>query len=242
MSSFSNSTHRLEGTGHETGGLIIKSKKKPEDKHTDTTFKKPSGSRLGLDLLARRKREQRQAEEETKNAFSEKKPRLYISALGKILEGDSDVRISFGRSDVNKDRHYRGTHVETPSHPGGVSDKALERFHTHVRKGGRSGDTGVYASTKTRNDRDRESNRERDNRRRRERDRYQRRDDRDRSERRRRGDEGRMSERSRGNDWERETPQYDVGTGDTPYSRMKGRTTPQTCKLYKRVITCVNSR
>ena len=187
---------------------------------------------IGLDLLARRKREQRQAEEETKNTFSEKKPRLDISAIGQILDDDSEVRISFGRSDVNKDRQYRGTHTETPSHPGGVSDKALERFHTHVRKGGRSGDVGVYASSKSRDDRDRESNRERDNRRR-ERDRYQRRDDRDRSERRRRrGDEGRMSERSRANDWERETPQYDVGTGDTPYSRMRGKTKPWTCKLY----------
>lgn len=226
MSSFSNSTHRLEGAGSEPGGLIIKSRKKPEDKDADSTFKKPSGSRLGLDLLARRKREQRQAEEETKNTFSEKKLRLDTSR--DIQEDDSDVRISFGRSDVNKDRRYRGTHVETPSHPGGVSDEALERFHTHVRKGSRSGDTGVYASTKSRSDRNRDGRGQ-------ERDMYssRKRDDRDKSERRRRrGDEERMSERSRGNDWERETPQYDVGTGDTPYSRLRGNKILKRSKVY----------
>lgn len=112
------------------GGLIIKSKKKSEDKSSDSIFKKPSGSLLGLDVLAKRKREQRQADEEISKTFVEKK-----ACVRQNDDDDSDIRISFGRSDVNKDRHYRGSHVETPSHPGGVSDEALEKFHQHIRKG-----------------------------------------------------------------------------------------------------------
>ena len=138
MASFSDSTHRLAGSGSEVGGLIIKSKKKPDDKNSDSTFKKP-GSLLGLDILARRKREQRQSEEESSRTFSEKKARL-----DRAQDDDSDIRISFGRSDTSKDRQYRGVRTETPSHPGGVSDEALERFHKHIRKGAARYD---YSST-----------------------------------------------------------------------------------------------
>ncbi len=132
MSSYPNSTHHLAGSGNEVGGLIIKSKKTAEAKPSDSTFKKPTGSILGLDILAKRKREQREIDQEVSRTFTEKKARINRSADD---DDDSDVRISFGRSDVSKDRHYRGSHIDTPSHPGGVSDAALERFHQHVRKG-----------------------------------------------------------------------------------------------------------
>ena len=95
MSSFDRSTHRLAGSGNETGGLIIKRKKESGE---GDDFKKPSaprGSVLGLDVLARRKKEERELEE---GVGAGKRPRLGES------EGnyDSDIRISFGKSDHSK--------------------------------------------------------------------------------------------------------------------------------------------
>lgn len=124
------STNHLVGSGSMAGGLIIKNKKTTEEKSSEPAFKKPSGSLLGLDILAKRKREQRGGDEASKTLM-EKKARVIKSED----DDDSDVRISFGRSDVSKGRHYRGLHADTPSHPGGVSDAALERFHHLVRKG-----------------------------------------------------------------------------------------------------------
>lgn len=52
--------HRLEGTSHQRGGLQIK--KKPNDSEH---FKKPllsTGSLLGLDVLAERKRQLKEAQ------------------------------------------------------------------------------------------------------------------------------------------------------------------------------------
>ncbi len=131
MSSYPSSTrYHLAGSGSEVGGLIIKNKRATEKKSSDSIFKKPSSSLLGLDVLAKRKREERQVNQDSSGTFTEKKARINTSE-----DDDSDVRISFGRSDSSKDRQYRGTHVDTPSHPGGVSDEALERFHQHIRKG-----------------------------------------------------------------------------------------------------------
>ena len=102
MSSFDSSTHRLEGSGNVTGGLIIKKKKdQSASGSADDGFKKPSapkGSLLGLDVLAKRKREEKG---EGAVVTAEKKPRWDVRA--KEREGDrdydSDVRISFGRAE-----------------------------------------------------------------------------------------------------------------------------------------------
>ncbi len=131
MSSYPDSADRLAGSESDVGGLIIKGKK-TEEKSSISTFKKPSGSLLGLDILAKRKREERESDQECSRTFKEKKARVNTIEDD---DDDSDVRISFGRSDESKDRHYRRPYVDTPSHPGGVSDAALERFHQHVRKG-----------------------------------------------------------------------------------------------------------
>lgn len=139
MSSFESSTHRLAGSiGEEGGGLIIKPKKK--DTNPDG-FKKPSaprGSLLGLDLLAKKKREER-----GENAgFAEKKPRFEEEGLSTY---DSDVRISFGKTHYSRDRQYRSLRVETPSHPGGVSEEALERIQSRLKRDQKH---GVYATSK----------------------------------------------------------------------------------------------
>lgn len=154
MSSFDASTHKLAGSNPtEVGGLIVKtSKPKPSSessKEGDAIFKKPSASRLGLDRLARRKREEREAEAMN---FPEKKARLQIR--GEESTGDSNVRISFGRLsrslDSSKDRMYRGPLVETPSYTGGVSEDALQKIHSRlVKREQRS--QGVYASSSSGN-------------------------------------------------------------------------------------------
>ena len=138
MSSFESSTHRLAGSiGEEGGGLIIKPKKKGTN---SDGFKKPSarGSLLGLDLLAKKKREER-----GENAgFAEKKPRL---EEGDPSNYDSDVRISFGKAHYSGDRQYRSLRVDTPSHPGGVNEEVLERIQSRLKRDQKH---GVFATSK----------------------------------------------------------------------------------------------
>lgn len=154
MSSFDASTHKLAGSNPaETGGLILKSSKSKQNSEggkEDDVFKKPSASRLGLDRLARRKREEREAE--AAMTFPEKKARLQVSGEGSA--GDSSVRISFGRTsqsqDVGRDRKYRSALVETPSYTGGVSEEALQKIHSRL-VGREQRSQGVYASSSSRN-------------------------------------------------------------------------------------------
>ena len=155
MSSFvSSSTHRLEGSSSESGGLILKSGKSKTNTALDSAkdahvFKKPTTSLLGLDRLARKKREERESDP----AFTEKNPRLSIK--GSQADDIDYVRISFGKAARSGDqRRYRGTLVETPSHTGGVNEEALQRIQ--FRLAGQDQRTqGVYASTTKSSDQDR---------------------------------------------------------------------------------------
>ena len=47
-----------------------------------------------------------------------------------------------------QDRHYRASRVETPSHPGGVSEEALERIQSRLKRDQKG--LGVYATSKDR--------------------------------------------------------------------------------------------
>ena len=152
MSSFDRSTHKLEGSaGNQTGGLIIK---KPSKNESEVEFKRPTiaprTSLLGLDVLAKRRREQREAEE---GNFKEKRLKI-DSRLGESVDlgDDSGARISFGKRELSKDRLYRSSRVDTPSHPGGVSEQALERIHDRV---GRKEQLkqGLYATSRDGSDR-----------------------------------------------------------------------------------------
>ena len=210
MSSFDRSTHRLAGSSNEAGGLIIKKKQDPNRDKSDETFKRPSGSLLGLDVLARRKRAEREVEEGS--VRGEKRPKIERKWDKKDSNyDDSGVRISFGRSDVAKDRKYRSALLDTPSHPGGVSEQALEKMQNRLK---RDQGQGLYASSsggrgRERRERDQEliSGRE-------ERERGRGRED-------DRGEESRRRVRER--EWEQETPRSDRGRGNTtPYLKTRG--------------------
>lgn len=56
-------------------------------------------------------------------------------------------------------RHYRSARVETPSHPGGVSEEFWERSRQRERD---RREHGVYASSKEEKDRKKERSRDRD--------------------------------------------------------------------------------
>lgn len=213
MSSFDRSTHRLAGSGNEAGGLIIKKKHDPNREKSDETFKRPSGSLLGLDVLARRKRAEREAEEGS--VRGEKRPKIERKWDQKDSNyDDSGVRISFGRSDGAKDRKYRSALLDTPSHPGGVSEQALEKMQNRLK---RDQGQGLYASSygdgrvRERGERDREVVSSERGKRERGRGRG---DD--------QGDESQRRVRER--EWEQETPRSDRGRGNTtPYLKTRGK-------------------
>ena len=213
MSSFDRSTHRLAGSGNEAGGLIIKKKQDPNREKSDETFKRPSGSLLGLDVLARRKRAERDAEEGS--VRGEKRPKIERKWGQRDSNyDDSGVRISFGRSDGAKDRKYRSSLLDTPSHPGGVSEQALEKMQSRLK---RDQGQGLYASSygggrgRERRETDREGvSSERDKR------------ERGRGREDDQGDESRRRVRER--EWEQETPRSDRGRGNTtPYLKTRGK-------------------
>lgn len=125
------SVHRLEASGPVTGGLVVK--KKDSD---SSTFKVPKVSLLGLDRLAAQKRKER-----------EDQNRL-ISFKDNEYDDDASEHKTIKtpeHSGVHKlSRHYRELKDETPSHGGGVSDKARDRLAERSEKDKR----GVYVSTK----------------------------------------------------------------------------------------------
>jgi len=132
MTEFDPSAHCLSANEDDQPvGLIIK-KKQTESEHV---FKVPTArvSLLGLDKLAAEKRKRQQ--NESKSTTTEKKPRNE--------EYDETTRISFGRSG-RKERNYRTTANETPSHPGGVSSEALKRIQERQDHGKSK---GVFASS-----------------------------------------------------------------------------------------------
>lgn len=222
--------HRLEASAPATGGLVIKKKDSSE-----SSFKVPKPSLLGLDRLAAQKRKER---EDQKRLISFKDSE-YDDDVSSTP--DHNAMKTPDHESVHKlNRQYRELKVETPSHGGGVSDKARDRLAERIEKDRR----GVYVSSKDekksrhkddqneRNydrkererhrdrdrERDRDRNRDRDSDRRREKDRdYERR--RDRSDRGTR-DSG-FSTRRRSSDSERssQTPRFrdEPRTPKTPY-------------------------
>lgn len=158
MSDFGGSVHRIAGSsGNEVGGLI---KKKPssqeagggggrdgggeksskwDKKPSEFKVPAPRTSLFGLDVLAKRKREEREAKEATK--FGEKRIKMTQGAgISSISQSESHfsedgARVSFGRSsEKQRDRMYREARVETPSHTGGVNEEALDRIQQRLRR------------------------------------------------------------------------------------------------------------
>lgn len=146
MSDFGGSVHRIAGSsGDEVGGLIIK--KKPASQEADgekrskwdqkpAEFKAPAPrtSMFGLDVLAKRKREEKEAKEEAKSGEKRLKV-VHDSSASSSQFSDDGARVSFGRStEKQKDRLYRQSRVETPSHTGGVNAEVLDRIQQRMRR------------------------------------------------------------------------------------------------------------
>ncbi|GAB0086524.1 pre-mRNA-splicing factor ATP-dependent RNA helicase PRP16 [Sergentomyia squamirostris] len=133
--------HRLEGSYESTGGLIIKKESK------ESSFKVPTPSLFGLDKLAAARRKERENEAQRLISFKDNE---YDDAVGP----DSSRRGGFKTPDISKShvlRKYRDIGNETPSYSGGVSDTAHNRMQRRIASstiGHRSGEKGVYASTK----------------------------------------------------------------------------------------------
>lgn len=124
---------------------------------SDSTFKtpQPKASVLGLDKLAALKRKVK--EEEEKESKNDKKSRV-TSFHDDWDEGDD---VEDERDDVRhkhkskKDRYYRPSRIDTPSHPGGVS----EEFRQKLSNKHKDKERGVYASSSKEKDRERKKDR-----------------------------------------------------------------------------------
>nr|XP_003705537.1 PREDICTED: pre-mRNA-splicing factor ATP-dependent RNA helicase PRP16 [Megachile rotundata]XP_012145903.1 PREDICTED: pre-mRNA-splicing factor ATP-dependent RNA helicase PRP16 [Megachile rotundata]XP_012145904.1 PREDICTED: pre-mRNA-splicing factor ATP-dependent RNA helicase PRP16 [Megachile rotundata]XP_012145905.1 PREDICTED: pre-mRNA-splicing factor ATP-dependent RNA helicase PRP16 [Megachile rotundata]XP_012145906.1 PREDICTED: pre-mRNA-splicing factor ATP-dependent RNA helicase PRP16 [Megach len=122
--------YRLEGTDkNQTGGLIIR--KKP----SDHTFKKPQVSVLGLDKLAKRKRQENSQETKSKSESNSPKSE-------------------------SRERKYRSYAEETPTHTGGVNYEAQKRLESRLKHQRLSAQDKQHRHSYK--DRDRDRNRERD--------------------------------------------------------------------------------
>ncbi|KOC69165.1 Pre-mRNA-splicing factor ATP-dependent RNA helicase PRP16 [Habropoda laboriosa] len=125
------SLYRLEGTDkNQAGGLIIR--KRP----SDHTFKKPQVSVLGLDKLAKRKRQENSQE----------------SNLSKSESSSSKAEV--------KERKYRSYAEETPTHTGGVNSEAQQRLESRLKHQRLSAQDKHHRHAYR--DRDRDRNRERE--------------------------------------------------------------------------------
>ncbi|KAH8315474.1 hypothetical protein KR074_003725 [Drosophila pseudoananassae] len=221
--------HRLEGTSGEEmrGGLVIRKPK--EGASSKSGFKVPQGSLLGLDKLAAKRR----AEKEQAGRLISFQDNEYDdtgSGGGSTPSstpgnggGGASSEFAFKKPDTKSfeklSRQLREHKDETPSHTGGVSEKARERLREHIQRDKTRGRPAVSSSSssgsssESRSDRDRRRERERDRDRRhqrdRDRDRYRERDrdrhrsrDRDRD----RDRDGSMSARSVNTPREPNTP------------------------------------
>jgi pre-mRNA-splicing factor ATP-dependent RNA helicase DHX38/PRP16 len=133
--SFAAERDQLPGSAPTQGGLLTKGS--TSDRHT---FKptmpppRPRASMLGLDKLAETKR--REAAE-----------REYESKRRRLDEEEEDRRdsnghhVEFKKPSLPQNRNFRERRPETPSNPGGLSNKALEtlRAHREKRDAGRGG-------------------------------------------------------------------------------------------------------
>lgn len=176
------SVHRLEASGPQTGGLVIK--KKDSDL---SEFKIPKPSLLGLDRLAAQKRQER---EDAKRLISFKDSE-YDDVSGSPASDSVAIRTPDVSSVHKLNRQYREPKDETPSHGGGVSEKALVRLAERSEKDKR----GYHVSSKDnkRSRRDDDYDRSCDNKYRRDRDKQRVRD----------RDKERDRDRNRGRDRDR---------------------------------------
>lgn len=119
------SIHRLEASAPTTGGLVIK-------KTGDTAaFKVPKPSLLGLDTLAAQKRRERDEAQRLISFQVDDTEADGANSTGASSSGfrqPQNVDGDIGDGGHKLSRNYRAGRVETPSHTGGVTDKARTRM------------------------------------------------------------------------------------------------------------------
>ncbi|KAF9346672.1 DEAH-box RNA helicase prp16, partial [Mortierella sp. AD094] len=202
------------------GGLIKRVRAPGDERHVFKTPTVPIGvSRLGLDKLAKEKREERE-----RVAAATKKIKLQVEDEWKDGDSRSDEQGDTQDVEMNGDKdssseklsnrravqsQYRTKRMETPSHPGGVSQEALRRAEERRQRDKNRG--GLYDRAQDSRDRDRDRDHDRSKDRDGDRDRYGRGDsrsgrdrdwdrDRDRDRDRSRGDSGSSRDRYRSGD------------------------------------------
>lgn len=125
------SIHRLEASAPTTGGLVIKRS------GDAAAFKVPKPSLLGLDTLAAHKRRERDeaqrlisfrvddAEADGADSIGSAGSTTGFRQPNSVVDGDGS---GVGDGGHKLSRNYRAGRVETPSHTGGVTDKARTRI------------------------------------------------------------------------------------------------------------------
>jgi pre-mRNA-splicing factor ATP-dependent RNA helicase DHX38/PRP16 len=140
---FAAESDRLSGSASMPGGLLTRTS--PSDRHT---FKptmsppRPRASILGLDKLAETKRREA-AEREHEN----KRRRLDEEEYDRDDRDTNGHHIEFKKPSLPPNRNFRERRVETPSNPGGLSEKALETLRAHREKRD-SGKGGISQSSR----------------------------------------------------------------------------------------------
>ncbi|ALC49886.1 l-1-G0007 [Drosophila busckii] len=188
MSAEDDGVHRLEGTSGQAqrGGLVLKKPKDDAAKSSGGNFKVPQGSLLGLDKLAAKRR----AEKSRAERLISFKDNEYddggtpSSAPNTPQASEFAFKKPDTKSFEKLSRQLREHKDETPSHTGGVSEKARERLREHIKrdrdrhKGQTTRDDADASGGRRERDRDRDRHRERQRDRDRERDRQKRGDER----------------------------------------------------------------
>lgn len=203
------------------GGLIKRVKSATgDDRHVFKAPAVPTGvSRLGLDKLAKEKREER----ERASAASQPAKKIKLQVEDEWRDGDSNSQENTGRGEYKRgpsaseksstvrvaEAQYRTKRMETPSHPGGVSQEALRRAEERKQRDRNRG--GLH--DRAQNSRDGGENRDDD--RRRDMDRYDRRDS--------RSSRDRDYDRSRSDDRYRSSERDDRNRRDTRDDRRDDR-------------------
>ncbi|KAG0352001.1 DEAH-box RNA helicase prp16 [Podila minutissima] len=142
------------------GGLLKKAKPSGDDRAVFKVPAVPKGvSRLGLDKLAKEKREERERAAQSDAKKIKLQENDSHSSRDVDMEGASDANSRDRRPEDDSDDHgsmrvmeprYRTKRMETPSHPGGVSQDALRRVEE--RKNRYRG--GLYDRAQDSRDRD----------------------------------------------------------------------------------------
>ena len=123
---FAAETDQLPASAPMTGGL--RSKGSSSDRHTfKPSIPTPRASMLGLDKLAETKRrEAAERERELK--------RRRLEEEDDRREDRNGHHVEFKKPSLPVNRHFRERRLETPSNPGGLSEKALETLRAHREK------------------------------------------------------------------------------------------------------------